>query len=243
MSNVSYTNLDTIILRSNLKWEDIAECYKTECKTVELNHGYKLEAHNLLYYIRGLSRVILDHEFSEWNKKYGNKLTLIAAGSTNITSDYDVTIVGNTAISFVRQVLFKMKRVMKNVHLAEFADTNMYVLPSVYKPKKNLPTWLSLAPINKSGMLCPLPKSDVAKAIERHYMQELWKKGSVQGVGFNKMYERLLKLATPLEKLYYDPKYNNMDEPTYWHALYSATKYSIEAYLSMSAFMVVVIEM
>jgi ribosomal protein L19 len=63
MSSIAYDKLDNLISSSGLKWEDIVSCYSKDCKTIEVKKGVHLNAENLLYYIRAMSRIILDYEF------------------------------------------------------------------------------------------------------------------------------------------------------------------------------------
>lgn len=189
-----------------------------------------------------MSRIILDYEFAEWNKKHSNSLKLIAAGSTNITSDYDVTLIGKKASQFVSLVLNKMSKLLhsKTHTMAEFADTNMYILPGIYKETSNLPKWFQTVKISSDGVKVPIPSSEVAKAIERHYIQELWKHGPNTNTIQTK-YNHLIKHTKPLEDFYYSNR--SMTETNYWHTLFTANQYAIEAYRSISAFLVVVVEM
>lgn len=244
MSSIPYDRLDNLIATSGLKWEDVVKCYSKNCKSIDINKQINLGAENLLYYIRAMSRIILDYEFQMWNKAHKDApLKLIAAGSTNITSDYDVTIVGKDSSEFVELVLHKMSKLLKNKrqHLAEFADTNMYILPSVVNERDDLPHWLQFAVISDDGMKVPIPTSDIAKTIEKHYVKEFWNKGGSK-LSLHKKYEKLIQKVKPLEKFYYE-KETEMKESSFWHALFSANRYSIEAYLAMSSFLVVVVEL
>jgi hypothetical protein len=118
----------------------------------------------------------------------------------------------------------------------------MYILPSVKKPRKNIPKWLQFVTISKDGIMVPLPVSETAKVIETHYVRELWKKGPLE-MPIGKKYEQLLRKVRPLETFYYGPNVSKMTETEFWHALFTANRYSIEAYIAMSTFLVVVVEL
>ena len=61
---------------------------------------------NHLIYIRALSRVLVDLQQFNWNREKSpeDQIYLIAAGSNNITSDYDVTVVGKNASELCSQI-------------------------------------------------------------------------------------------------------------------------------------------
>ena len=128
--------LDSIIERTRVDWQTLKTSFMLSKSAKEnkmllgcsgLTHG--VSDMNMLLLIRAYSRVLLDIQVTESKKKYPG-LRMMAYGSTEITSDYDVNIIGKGASECLKGVLKTHKRI-NGMNLAVFADTNIYVSPYV----------------------------------------------------------------------------------------------------------------
>jgi hypothetical protein len=88
-----------------------------------------IEVVNALLMVRAYSRVLVDMCINDVRRS-GKRVWSIAAGSTDITSDYDVSLVGPGAIKAVRCVVQTAQRRLGGKQLSVVADTNLYVSPS-----------------------------------------------------------------------------------------------------------------
>jgi hypothetical protein len=124
--------VDTLILSDKAKWADTKLRYqKSPHSTME--GKTPISSANHLVYVRALSRVLVDIMTSQWNegREEASKIQLIAAGSTSITSDYDVTLVGNGASKLSKSINDTFLEQTEQ-SLSLYADTNLYTTPCVY---------------------------------------------------------------------------------------------------------------
>lgn len=86
---------------------------------------------NLLILLGKLRIYIIDEYFNHFNKH--NDTRYVAYGSTNITSDYDLTIIGKHAPDLMRNIFMCFLKTYQQTLLHSF-DTNLYTA-TVYSPK------------------------------------------------------------------------------------------------------------
>ena len=129
-------DLDLYVLAQPDEWAYIKKRWYEEKGTSRLEtSGITLGNH--LIYIRALSRVFVDLETWAWNKKNpDSRIYIMAAGSTNITSDYDVTMAGPRASELAAHINGKFFRDTGH-SLSTYADTNLYFNPWVLITNNN----------------------------------------------------------------------------------------------------------
>lgn len=122
---VNPSNLDEFILK-NVNWEQLTEIHNEnkEAKTISIEN-VELNVKNLLLYIRSYSRVLIDY-FTALRKKETDPFYMVIAGSTNITSDYDVTFIGKGSSLVCEQIIMSFYNSMGK-NLADVADSNIYI--------------------------------------------------------------------------------------------------------------------
>ena len=195
----------------------------------------------------------------------------LAAGSVNITSDYDVTLIGIGASQCCKNIIsdFILNKDI-GYSLPEIADSNIYIAPSgIIYPEKNhrgikLPSWLNVYVYDKKlsrtitnidrnlitseFSFFPLPITDIAIQQDIANLKLKWtKRGKSLGQNVIKNYKDMCKFGNELEKFYYSSdikiiKENEKKETEFWSILGEIGQYASEAYVSISTIIVVVVE-
>ena len=160
MSRHSIFELDTLLLQSNLSWEDAKSMLRTTGENGRIQET-GLTITNHLLYIRALSRVLVDVETYDWNrhKPPALQIELVVAGTNNITSDYDVTMVGPQASVLSTTIMAKF-HAETGKDLAVYADTNLYCLPFVklHATQQQTPWFMAqFRSIGLPGLFLPFP--------------------------------------------------------------------------------------
>ena len=160
MSRHSIFELDTLLLQSNLSWEDAKSMLRTTGENGRIQET-GLTITNHLLYIRALSRVLVDVETYDWNrhKPPALQIELVVAGTNNLTSDYDVTMVGPQASVLSTTIMAKF-HAETGKDLAVYADTNLYCLPFVklHATQQQTPWFMAqFRSIGLPGLFLPFP--------------------------------------------------------------------------------------
>lgn len=264
---VKPSHLDVEILKQ-VDWESLVSAYKKNSKEIYcLSKSSKVcaDAYNLLLYVRAFTRVYVD-VFANKYKQDHPDMEFIIAGSTNVTSDYDVTVVGPRSYHFVKEIMHGFyKEFHKQLPLV--ADTNLYIAPAfLYNSKysRNYPSWFKHTCISekeesttKQTSTCfPLPVSPVALAQDRAVVHKKWKmirehQTPLSSTQIMERYNKLISMGKKLDKFFYTThKHSNkkktstspMTEEEFWRLITSANQTSMESYHALSTIIVVVAE-
>ena len=112
-------------------WHAAVDAYLTNKHTL-LGPVYQPQLHieNYLLYVRAFSRVLVDHAVLNHNSNTINPYVHpLAVGSTSITSDYDVTLVGKGSHQLAMYINRQFSVALRGKRLQDVADTNLYTAP------------------------------------------------------------------------------------------------------------------
>lgn len=240
--NINPIDLDKFIFKT-VDWKELTDIHdKKEAKMITIN-TVKLNVTNLLLYIRSYSRVLIDY-FTGLRKNNTSKpFYTVVAGSTNLTSDYDVTLIGEKAYSVCKDIVVKFyKCVGKN--LADVADSNIYISPGfVVRSNYKYPEWFKYVLIEKEQAF-PLPLSNIAikqeiKAVMDRF--DLLLKPDNRSI-YNR-YLAMIKTGKELEeKYYYNKTKVTYTEENFWKLLHKTHFNAMEGYIALSTILSVVVE-
>jgi hypothetical protein len=127
-TSIHILDLSQEILKDSAGWEQNRNKYRADPASSMPKSGISRE--NYMLYVRAMSRVLVDVMTLTWNKDLSEEkqVTLLAAGATNITSDYDVSFAGWNASKLAAEIETAFQS-QTCYELAAYADTNLYVLP------------------------------------------------------------------------------------------------------------------
>jgi len=250
---ISPDNLDSIILSSGISWDSLVSLHNKNHSYKEFEkHGMKIGVNNVLMFIRSLSRVYIDAHISRHKSVYSlseDEFQMVAAGSTNITSDYDVTLIGPKAAECCRQIINTFTKYGSG-HLPEVADSNIYIGPAgIIYPKGGkyvLPEWLTIYKLSEKSeapvSFFPIPKSDIAIAQDKKSVMAKYNKER-HGLGIKESYDKMAEYGDILDTFYYSSGEESHDESLFWETLANIGKYASEAYVGISTILGVVVKM
>jgi hypothetical protein len=172
-----------------------------------------------------------------------------ACGSTNATSDYDVTFAGPGSYLLVKCIIdnFKNINLQKKQTMSNMFDSNFYLIPDLIVNKNNINRFkkhnIDLFKVDGSHMI-PLPNNKHIINLEFNQLKR--KKNDnrkLTNVNISKRYEQLIKLGGELDAFVYQDNYenstikNNMD---FWKKILQMKEVAIEAYYCLSTVSLVV---
>ena len=249
------TEIDRMILADNTNWSSAKRTF------LENEYSYmptsNIRSENHLIYVRALSRVLVDHMTSTWNegRKDEDVIHLMAAGSTNITSDYDVAMVGNGASRLAKEINETFKA-QTTYSLSEYADTNLYMTPFVSLTTKGVKrvghenvlevkarrgkstTGLYIVvPTAENGGLSVVFDAAVYRLRESQHMDPAPSDRPIAPPKDHDMY----KLASEYERLIYSA--DRVQWKSVWDVATQVQIISPDAYYSVATILVVVVEM
>lgn len=249
MDNHSKSLVKKIFTDSNVTWEELALIHKSSknAKEIKLKDNVKLGVKNLLLFIRAYSRILIDYHVGK-RKKFKNmgNFYKVVAGSTNITSDYDVTIMGKGAASVCEDIVNKGFRNIYKENLADVADSNVYISPAfvINKNKNYYPKWFKYI-VSQGDVAFPLPLSKVA--IKKEIESVLALKDihhNNEKISIKNRYFKMIKLGKKIEnKFLYNSGKVTGGEEEYWDLVHSINATAIEAYVAVSTILTVVLGM
>jgi hypothetical protein len=228
----------------------------------------KISSINYLLYVRAMSRVLIDFMSVEWNetKDAESKVLLLAEGSVHLTSDYDVSLAGVGSARLAHQIEQTFLK-QTGYNLSQYADTNLYVLPllsltcrrveligpgsllclSTPPPDKSTPVVSLYIPyptqsnggeeVSRNSAICRLRKAQESTHLGTFH-QDPSKDVVLQTPESTNL---LFALALRFEEIVYTSEQVNWVE--LWDLLSRIQLMTPDAYHSMGAFCVVVVEM
>lgn len=261
--------LDVEILKQ-VDWESLVNAYKKDSKEIYcLNKSSRVcaDAYNLLLYVRAFTRVYVDVFANKYKKEHPD-MEFIIAGSTNVTSDYDVTVVGPRSYHFVKEIMHGFyKEFHKQLPLV--ADTNLYIAPAfLYNSKysRNYPSWLKRTCISdkaesvtqQTSTCFPLPASPIAIAQDRAVVRKKWNmirehQTPLSSSQIMERYNKLISIGRKLDKFFYTSHKHStkskssastsaLTEQEFWKLITSANQTSMESYHAISTVIIIVAE-
>lgn len=252
MSNIDTTDLvnpldlDTLIfdymVNAGITWADLVKIHdsKRGAKEIYLD-DIPLGIKEVLQYIRSITRILIQYNINT-HKKTNKDFRSIIAGSTNITSDYDVSFVGEGSALLCNKIIKSFKKHTRG-DLTDIADSNIYITPAyIIKKGVQYPSWLDNIIIRKNEAI-PFPKTRVSikKEIEAVFKRDGYKETR----HITDKYDDMVTHGKKLEDLFYYPTngkfYDNEEE--FWELLHQTNFDSVEGYITSCAVAVVVVEM
>lgn len=254
-SVTSVTDIDRMVLTDNTNWSSAKRTFLENVHSSMPTSNIRSENH--LIYVRALSRVLVDHMTSKWNegRKDENVIHLMASGSTNITSDYDVAMVGNGASRLAKEINETFEA-QTTYSLSEYADTNLYMTPYVSLTAKGVKrlghenvlevkarrgkstTGLYIVvPTAENGGLSVVFDAAVYRLRESQHMDPAPSDRPIAPPRDHDMY----KLASEYERLIYSS--DRVQWKSVWDVATQVQIISPDAYYSVATILVVVVEM
>jgi len=254
-------DLDRNILQSDASWADNVQLWIADpSEKMPKTHISRM---NHLLYVRAMSRVLIDFMTVKWNegKTEDSRVTLLAEGSVHLTSDYDVSFAG-AGSSLLAQSIEQAFLKQTGYRLSEYADTNLYVLPILSLTAERigilgLANLLHLSPLVDGRDVTTLPlyipyprqenggveKSRQSAMIRLRQAQKrappITKQDGPKPA--QESIDLLFKSALQFEEIVY--KSTAIQWGNLWDRLARIQSMSPDAYHSMGAFCVVVVEM
>lgn len=234
-------NMDEIILGSGYSWEDFVNYHNSSKTSKEIDvNGVPLDVKEILNFIRAISRVLIHYHINKYKKEHNPSLRVIVAGSTNITSDYDITCVGKGSTNVCENIITDF-RSSTGFNLADIADSNVYIAPAFVIQDNIYPKWLSFVNVG-DDIAFPLPNSKIA--IEEEILSVLKREVTKEDRDISERYREMIIKGKELESSYYypDDKKSNDDERHFWKLLHNINFDAIEAYITLSTILSVVVD-
>jgi hypothetical protein len=254
-------------VRNGKEWVDVKGNVRT----------WKTQIGRMLEFLGAYRKIMIDYLIttyrsnleSEADKKHayvsfrGNQalsslITYDALGSTNTTSDYDVTMCGPGLHCILRHLIDDFAR-LSRLDAAEEAhkpdtstmsftfDSNFYTGPDmlVNKDESRFRDVQLFYPHGRHGtynVAIPVPDKDVTLSMERDsIMKKLAHSAHSDQTTIRKKYEELIRLTEQHDTLVYRGSGDsNVDAKTLFHLLFEMKETSIEAYHGVSTVLVVV---
>lgn len=232
---ISYMN------RAGISWGDLVKIHNSQKQSKEIYlDGVPLDVKEILQYIRSLSRVLINLNINT-EKKGNPNFYAIIAGSTNITSDYDVTFVGKGASKRCHKIVSSFR---KNTggDLAEIADSNIYIAPAfVIEKKRTYPKWFDYVSIGNNQAF-PLPLSKLS--IQKEIQAVLKRDGFEDRRPISEKYDNMIIKGQILEDTFYYPEDDSKigSEEKFWELLHNINFDAMEAYITLSTIIAVVVD-
>ena len=247
--SVDPLNMDSLIIsymnKAGISWADLVKIHNDQRGSKEIAlDGIPMDVKEILQYIRSLSRIIIRYNVNLHKTLESNSnFYMIIAGSTNIASDYDVTLVGDKA-SKVCDMIVSSFRKNTGGDLAEIADSNVYIAPAfVIEKEREYPTWLNRVMISEDQAF-PLPASELS--IKKEIEAVLKRDGFKDERPISVKYDDMIQKGRQLEDIYYYSKNSSLkesNESDFWKLLHGINFDAMEAYITLSTIIAVVVEM
>lgn len=238
-------NIDSMIIgymnKTGISWDDLVKIHNSHKESKEIClDGIPLDVKEILQYIRSLSRVLI-HLNINIHKKENSNFYAIIAGSTNITSDYDVTFVGKGASKRCNKIVSSF-RIHTGGDLAKIADSNIYIGPACVIEKGRIyPDWFEYESIGNDQAF-PLPLSEIS--IQKEISAVLKRDGFEDHRSISKKYDDMIEKGQILEDRFYYPLDGTVTggEEELWDLLHGINFDAMEAYITLSTIIAIVVE-
>lgn len=112
--NISDSKIDRVFIQDimSVGWGELSK-HEKECEHV-------------LIIIDAIRRISIHYLHSEFNNNFKSNTHYTTAGSNNLTSDYDITLIGPKSMDMAKYIYERLKRLSINVPFS--MDTNLYFL-------------------------------------------------------------------------------------------------------------------
>lgn len=240
-----------ILSNNNIEWSDLTKRYVDDHVAKQRIVSTDTFISDILIFIRVYSRLLITHATQEMRVK-NSELLVIPTGSQDITSDYDVMLIGPGSDLLIKHIFTMFNTVHPQGDLSTFADTNFYPTPW-FLPNDNQPRWIRTNAVTGKmdgrTVSCSVPLHKKFSKVERQYVfenfQEICEHVVQQSVKIKKSttrkYKKLLQITKILNNFYYGS--GTMTEHEYWDLLFGAQQTSVEAFTSTSAIAFVVLRL
>jgi hypothetical protein len=170
-----------------------------------------------------------------------------AQGSTNPTSDYDMTLCGPGAPCIVRHITRTFEKFTSETMSFAF-DSNFYIGPDVLTRKghtgryddRNIKLWFPAGESEEYNVAVPVPDGDVVN-LEREYILKKLKPTHVERKeDIVKQYNRLVDYGRKLDQFAYWNDDTALTKKQFFELLFDMKLVSMEAYHGTSTVLVVV---
>lgn len=213
------------ILNGNYKWHELKELYTTSHKGKTLVFdGTLVEVQHLLLFIRASTRLLLDWCVSKHRQKHQLSDTTyitVADGSTDITSDYDLALIGPHSADLIKYILASFHTLNPSVDLTCFADVNLYPTPwFIYDNLSTIPSYViqNSIQVDKNLYIC-IPLTSTWQQKERDIvlskLTNAFKSTGIVGMcekNIDSIYHTMSKHLNILDKHIYERSTNNERE-------------------------------
>jgi len=260
-------------------WEDLIDMKNKTAKEADVKKekmgeklGLKLEPKILLEYLGSYRKLIIEIIIKYASKGIKDSyegeskeapIIADAFGSTNITSDYDLTLSGPGTYKIVQMIHNFWKKNSPNTNMTTSFDSNFYLVPNMVLKKKDNPlTKLGVKlmdtksdkinPESQWAKYIPVPDDFIILELEKKALKEKlndnFKPDNIQKV--DKKYRDLFKDAEILDKHLYienndsvikfNNKKNEQAKLAFFRHIMKMMKNSIEGYYCLSTILAIV---
>jgi hypothetical protein len=246
-------------------WTNIAKAYQKTGKefVIKSTHAeWNASAAMALEFLGAYRKIMIAYLFAQYVKaldgsrraqsaykrflgstKFSECIRFAALGSTNATSDYDVTLCGPGAPCILSHIVSACRDLAQETTSFLF-DSNFYIGPDILvkRDDKNKNKFAGITlyfPESTSttyNVAVPVPDKDIF-ALERKCILE--KLDQADDRTIVEKYDRLVQLGKELDKMVYSSK-KNVNKLALFTLLFDIKKTSIEAYYGVSTVLVVV---
>jgi len=271
--NVDIYNLDKELFQNIDKiggWEKLTKIYNKEAKDKKnyLESDTNLQVKNFLEYMGALRKIIIDvivkkttdrmskdkkhkSKYKSFlkNNKFNKYIIASALGSTNLTSDYDITFGGPGSYLLIKCIIenFNKIKLKKMPTMTQIFDSNFYLMPDLVITKNNMNRFknknINLFQVNGTHMI-PVPNSKDITSLELLKLKN--KKDDNRKLTSNnlkKRYNKLLKLGEEMDVFLYQDNFKNSsikNKLDFFNKIMEIKETEIEAYFCLSTVLTVV---
>jgi len=270
---INIFNLDKELFQNIDKmggWEYLTKKYNKEAKDKKnyLETNQDLQVKNYLEYMGAFRKIIIDiivkkttNKMSK-DKKHINKyksflknnnlnkhIIASALGSTNLTSDYDITFGGPGSYLLIKCIIENFNKInLKNIPtMTQIFDSNFYLMPDLVITNSNINRFknknINLFQVNGNHMI-PIPNSKDITNLELLKLKN--KKDDnrkLTSKNLKKRYNKLLKLGEEMDVFIYQDNYKNSiikSKLDFFNKIMEIKETEIEAYFCLSTVLTVV---
>lgn len=243
-NQITPLHIDNMLLK-NVSWDKLVDAHnKIKCSKEIIINGLPLPIINVLMYIRSFSRIYIDTYVAQY--KTDNPDTpfyMFAAGSTNITSDYDVQLIGKGASEMCKNIVYSFTTDTGN-DLATVADSNVYISPGfIHSTIYKYPEWFKyVISDSETGQAFPLPIGEIALKKEKDAVLKRASYVFPTSIA-DRYFSMITKTRYVEDEIFYNKTHNTaLTEGDFWDLLHSINFDAMEAYITLSTIIIVVLE-
>jgi hypothetical protein len=242
---------NTLLHKPELTWKLLVKKYQSSGKEKDKDifldaslSSITIDIAHVLEYVGAFRKVVVDVLISKtieqlqqrkdlipFYSEYLNgtslkeNITIVALGSTNITSDYDLTLVGPLTYEIMNAIILGIQKQLGDTSTSKF-DTNVYIAPDVRLPrqmKDRLSERISGIQLFESNpttfSYVPIPSNNDVLSLEWKSVENKLNSHSNQQISVLDQYHRVYELGKTFDKIVYQNGNTTISLVTFWKLL------------------------